>query len=147
MSNRIPNNFSITSEHFSHDELRCPHCGVNLCTRLLLMALEQLRGTVGRPVIVTSAYRCTAHNRAVGGALNSKHILGEAADVRVKGVTGAQLETAALACELITAIGRSDTANYIHIDVRKVAPVRWCYDAAGREIAYFPASVEKTIAV
>lgn len=49
-----------------------------LCTEVL----EPLRKRVGR-VIVTSGYRCQELNKAVGGAWNSQHLKGEAADIFV----------------------------------------------------------------
>ena len=36
----------------------------------------------GAPIIVTSGYRCDRLNKAVGGATNSQHRKGEAADIR-----------------------------------------------------------------
>ena len=36
----------------------------------------------GKPIIVTSGYRCEKLNRAVGGAASSQHVKGEAADIR-----------------------------------------------------------------
>jgi uncharacterized protein YcbK (DUF882 family) len=33
------------------------------------------------PLKVTSGYRCTKHNLEIGGVENSKHIVGQAADV------------------------------------------------------------------
>lgn len=45
--------------------------------------LQALRSAIGRPLIITSAYRSPAHNKAVGGATGSKHLLAEAFDVRM----------------------------------------------------------------
>lgn len=44
--------------------------------------LDPLREAWGAPIIVTSGYRCPALNKAVGGATNSQHIYGQAADIR-----------------------------------------------------------------
>ena len=43
--------------------------------------LDPLREAYGKPITVTSGYRCPRLNRAVGGAANSQHIKGEAADI------------------------------------------------------------------
>ncbi|WP_243153072.1 D-Ala-D-Ala carboxypeptidase family metallohydrolase [Sporotomaculum syntrophicum] len=52
----------------------------------LVQLLEQLREQLGdKPVVITSAYRCVAHNRAVGGARQSQHLPGNAADITVTG--------------------------------------------------------------
>ena len=43
--------------------------------------LEEIRQALGGyPIIVTSGYRAAALNQALGGAANSQHLLGEAAD-------------------------------------------------------------------
>lgn len=47
--------------------------------------LYPLRKLVGHPVRITSGYRCADLNKAVGGATNSQHSTGEAADIEVAG--------------------------------------------------------------
>jgi zinc D-Ala-D-Ala carboxypeptidase len=42
--------------------------------------LEQVRTLLGKPVLVSSGYRSPQVNRAIGGAANSAHMLGCAAD-------------------------------------------------------------------
>ena len=44
--------------------------------------LDPLREAYGKPIIVTSGYRCKALNKAVGGASTSQHLYGQAADIR-----------------------------------------------------------------
>ena len=43
--------------------------------------LQPLRDKYGKPITVTSGYRCTALNKAVGGVATSQHLKGEAADL------------------------------------------------------------------
>lgn len=43
--------------------------------------LDPLREWYGKPVYVNSGYRCPQLNRAVGGAADSQHMKGEAADI------------------------------------------------------------------
>jgi len=43
--------------------------------------LDPLRERYGRPIYVTSGYRCPKLNNAVNGAPNSQHMRGEAADI------------------------------------------------------------------
>src|SRR5690606_28476100 len=50
-----------------------------------------LRDALGTPVLVNSGFRSAAVNKAVGGAATSQHRLGQAADIRVNGMTSAQL--------------------------------------------------------
>lgn len=44
--------------------------------------LDPLRKLWGKPVIVTSGFRCAKLNRAVGGVAKSQHTKGQAADIR-----------------------------------------------------------------
>lgn len=45
--------------------------------------LEEVRALFGKPIIVTSGYRSTEVNRAVGGSGYSQHMVGQAADFSV----------------------------------------------------------------
>ena len=51
-------------------------------TALIEKVLDPLREVYGKPIIVTSGYRCEKLNKAVGGAASSQHVKGEAADIR-----------------------------------------------------------------
>lgn len=70
------------AEFFQPKEFRCPCCGGGQPAALLVLFLEVLRRTWDGPVMVNSGYRCERHNREVGGAPQSRHLLGCAADVR-----------------------------------------------------------------
>ena len=48
------------------------------------MVLDPLRRILQAPIIITSGYRCSALNKAVGGVANSWHTKGNAADLRIK---------------------------------------------------------------
>lgn len=43
--------------------------------------LEPARTAFGRPVVVNSGFRCPLHNQTVGGAFQSQHVSGQAADI------------------------------------------------------------------
>ena len=51
---------------------------VNLIDKIL----DPLREAYGKPIIVTSGYRCPKLNKAVGGSTSSQHMKGMAADIR-----------------------------------------------------------------
>ena len=55
-----------------------------LISEELLAKLEELRSYGGFVITVNSGYRSAAHNKKVGGASNSSHTRGLAADVKVK---------------------------------------------------------------
>lgn len=50
--------------------------------QLIDNVLDPLREAYGRPIVVTSGYRCKDLNSLVGGAKNSDHLYGYAADIR-----------------------------------------------------------------
>ena len=61
----------------------------NKCTKedavrlkaLIEHVLDPLREAYGKPIVVTSGYRCPALNKAVGGSATSDHMRGCAADI------------------------------------------------------------------
>lgn len=50
-------------------------------TRLVDVVLDPLREAYGKPIVVSSGYRCDKLNKAVGGDKNSHHLFGMAADM------------------------------------------------------------------
>ena len=62
--------------------------------RLVALVLDPLRADLGRPVRVTSGYRSPAVNAQVGGSATSQHLRGEAADIKVDGMTTADVARA-----------------------------------------------------
>lgn len=70
------------SRHFSWREFACKHCGQVRLRDGLVARLELTRAEVGRPLVVVSGYRCAVHNRAVGGAPGSRHLAGDAVDLK-----------------------------------------------------------------
>ena len=56
---------------------------VQAMKQLCREVLEPLRQHYGKPIRVTSGYRCPLLNAAVGGVTNSQHLYGEAADLSV----------------------------------------------------------------
>ena len=73
---------------FKEKEFVCRCCGElppfakENTVALVHEVLDPARERLGKPIIVNSGYRCAKHNREVGGATNSQHMKGEAADIR-----------------------------------------------------------------
>ena len=90
----------------------------------LAALLQKIRDHFGRPVVITSGYRTAAHNKSVGGAKSSQHLLGRAADIQVAGVSVE--DVAAYAESLLPAwggVGRypvkaGRAKGWVHVDTR-----------------------------
>jgi uncharacterized protein YcbK (DUF882 family) len=80
----------------------------------LIIALQTIRDHVGKPIRVNSAFRSPTHNKAIGGASNSLHTLGLAADIVIDGMT--PIEVASLASDMGLG-GIKAYPTFTHIDV------------------------------
>lgn len=60
---------------------------------LVTNLLQPIGDAFGKPPRITSGYRCPAINKIIGGAPESQHIRGEAADIVMAGVTCRELAT------------------------------------------------------
>lgn len=54
---------------------------------VLLQWLDIFREYLNMPIIINSGYRSPVHNASVGGSANSQHMLGEAVDFKVIGLS------------------------------------------------------------
>ena len=72
------------SKNFSTQEFQCPCCGVASVDPRLVNLLQKVRDEFGKPISITSGYRCAAHNKAVGGSETSSHLSGLAVDMACK---------------------------------------------------------------
>lgn len=72
------------TENFSRSEFacKCGRCGGGEMSKEFLGRLQQLREYYGKPMIITSGYRCEAYNTAVKGAKASWHVKGRAVDIQ-----------------------------------------------------------------
>ena len=115
------NNIQLTA-NFNMREFQCKDGSRQVVISSHLLAkLQGLRNLVKRPVVITSAYRNRSHNSAVGGATNSRHLTGEAADIKIEGLYPD--EVAQLA-ESIGFTGIGIYRSFTHVDVRPT-PARW----------------------
>jgi hypothetical protein len=67
---------------------------------LVATVLDPLRRHLGRPVRITSGFRSKQVNRRVGGSPHSRHLDGEAADIKVDGLDAHDLVEAIQLAEL-----------------------------------------------
>lgn len=101
--------------NFAPQELACKGTGLLLLDWQAMDRLQALRNRLGRPLIITSAYRSPQHNRAVGGATRSLHMRGTAFDVRMENHDPAAFIAAARAVGF-TGIGTYPRSGFIHVD-------------------------------
>ena len=112
------------SEYFSRDEFACRcGCGADTVDVGLIRILDDVRQHFNAPVTVTSGVRCPDHNRSVGGASRSQHLLGRAADIQVKGVSPNDVFNF-VRDRYPTGCGFGRYASFVHIDSR-TEPARW----------------------
>lgn len=121
------------TKNFSRSEFACK--GAVCCdhsspvSRRLVRGLQALRVVVGAPLTITSGFRCRKHNKSVGGAADSQHTHGTAADIAAPaGWTPADLARAADALELFDGLGVYPDRGFVHVDVRG-ARSTWGYIA------------------
>lgn len=46
-----------------------------------MLTIDQLRSDFGSAITVSSGFRCAKHNKAIGGAKQSRHTVGDACDM------------------------------------------------------------------
>ncbi len=54
---------------------------------LIINCMQPIRNLFNLPVIITSGFRCQKLNKIVGGSANSQHLVGCAADFKIKSLT------------------------------------------------------------
>lgn len=62
-----------------------PQIVIDNLTGLCVHVLQPLREQYAKPIFVSSGYRCEKLNKSIGGAANSQHKTGEAADIQATG--------------------------------------------------------------
>lgn len=102
------------------EEFACNHCGElpeGGMSEILLERLDRLRGMYGKPIYVSSGYRCPYWNMVNGGVPNSQHKMGTAADIWVDD-DYETFKDIVLASGLFDATGIYESQQFIHVDVR-----------------------------
>jgi uncharacterized protein YcbK (DUF882 family) len=92
---KLTKNFSLSEfecncGNFSLSEFEC-NCGCEMPDEVLVnikelaIQLQYIREYLNEPIKLTNAYRCQKHNDSIkGSSNNSQHILGKAADIKIK---------------------------------------------------------------
>jgi hypothetical protein len=103
-------------KNFSPAEIACRSSGSLRINEEALDKLQALRDRLGKPLIVRSAYRSPAHNRAVGGAPRSKHLDGTAFDIAMANHDPVVFEEAAREVGFL-GFGFYPRSGFMHIDL------------------------------
>lgn len=114
--------FGDLSPFFSKREFRCKDGSEHPIAPALVAMLEAIRARFERPITVISGYRSPTHNAKVGGAKNSKHLTGEAADIRVEGVSPEEVYD--WASRYFSSGGIGCYKSWVHVDCRPTR-ARW----------------------
>jgi len=122
---KLTENFNL-SEFASKDGAQFPEdVIVNIID--LSRNLQVVRDYIKKSININSGYRSPAHNKKVGGATNSQHLLGKASDITIDGLTPTMVK--ALLEKLISENkikngGVSLYPTFVHYDIRH-NPTRW----------------------
>jgi uncharacterized protein YcbK (DUF882 family) len=117
------------TKNFSIGEFNCK-CGCDMPSEVLVNItklanqLQFVRDYLARPIIINSAYRCIAHNKSIGGSVNSQHILGKAADIVVSGLDLYGYLDGLMRTGEILQGGLGMYKTFTHYDIRKTK-ARW----------------------
>ena len=120
-------------KYFTEAELSC-HCKNLECDGgemkpSFMERLIKLREELGFAFPISSAYRCYAHNKSIGGAKDSLHLKGQAVDIRVSRDQAYQIVERARRFGF-RGIGVSQKGNsrFVHLDNRDQRDVSfWSY--------------------
>lgn len=136
-------------KHFTLAELTATDTGlfntptaehIAALARLVALVLDPLRVDLGRPVRVTSGFRSAAVNKAVGGSSTSQHLRGEAADIKVDGMTTAEVARAIhrLRLPVDQCIVERGDAGWVHVSTALDGGNRGQWLASPKPRQYIP---------
>ena len=119
-----------TYQNFSANEFNCSHCGKNEMQPDFLQKLQALRSVYGKPMRITSGYRCPEHPIEAKKAKPGAHASGCACDIGIEGADAHRLLKLAFAAGF-TGIGvqQKGSGRFIHLDTLEGGPrpTVWSY--------------------
>jgi len=101
------------TKNFNLKEFMCPCCGCVKIDPELVIRLQMMRNELGKPIRISSGYRCKEHNKKVGGAGSSQHLKGTAADICSPGVPIGDIYNLSLKYFDDGGIGRYTAHNHV----------------------------------
>ena len=111
------------SKNFTSEEFACKcGCGYDTPNPELIRMLQAARDMYGKPIRITSGCRCIKHNRNVGGASSSAHLVGKAADIATPTGKDRYLIIESLMAAGFKRIGINFKQRFIHADIDDSKP-------------------------
>lgn len=122
------------NKYFKTNEFSCQcknkECVEQKVSKELISKLTELRIALNEPLLITSGFRCAAHQKEVEAsgvstvvAVHSQHELGNAADLKPTRTPVKDLVT--ISAKIFKAIGIANT--WVHLDLRSDKERRWYY--------------------
>ena len=114
--------------NFKREEFTCRcGCGRNEMRPEFLERLQALRSVYGKPMAVTSGYRCPQHPKEAAKAQPGMHTTGLAADIGISGAEAVTLLRLALAAGFRgVGVHQKGNGRFLHVDLRET-PTIWSY--------------------
>lgn len=110
------------SKNFQVKEFKCKDGSDKiLIDDRLVILLQKIRDHFGKPVNINSAYRTPTYNVKIGGAKDSQHIYGIAADIWIAGISPSKVYAYA---DSLGVGGLGSYKTFTHVDVR-AGRARW----------------------
>jgi uncharacterized protein YcbK (DUF882 family) len=124
------------SNNFKVSDFKCRDgSDVVLINPSLISLLEKIREHFGKPVVVVSGYRTPKYNKSLSGAANnSQHMYGNAADIKIQGVSPREIYNWMNSWHKG---GLGVYPTFTHVDVRDTVGAqkmaRWSKDGGGKQ--------------
>ncbi len=114
--------------HFRKEEFNCRcGCGENRMRPEFMDRLQALRSAYGKPMIITSGYRCAKHPVEAAKVMPGMHSTGLAADIGVSGAEAVQVLRLAFDAGFRgVGVQQKGNGRFIHVDLRET-PTIWSY--------------------
>lgn len=117
-------------KYFTASEFDCSCCRRNEMNEQFLAELDELRARYGKPLVVSSGYRCPTHNQRVSSTgATGPHVQGLAADLRVDRENAVKLLEIAMSMSFTGfGVSQKGIVRFIHIDrVPRQTRTIWSY--------------------
>ena len=114
------------AKYFLSREFDCKcGCGLNNIDPKLISMLDEARGIIGIPLVISSGCRCKQNNKDAGGSITSSHLTGLAVDIKCYNSQTRYKLIMALSDAGFNRFGISKT--FIHTDIDKLKPACLIY--------------------